>query len=821
MSRLVDPTVCPDCRAPLTPSGVCTGCGLALTGPLAVQLWEAMSVADRLVERLRAAQAAAAEPVVPTLAPGVPSSTPAPVAPLPAVESRRPMSGASVRTILLAVGGICLLVAAIVFTAVTWSLLGLTGRTLVLLGVTAAVAVASAVVTRRGLRGATETLWLLVAALVTIDLLAAAAAGFPGLSDLAWRTMSLLVGGALLGVGVLPAWWARSQPVGRLHGPQLAAGTGALVVVASNGWAAEHPAVGAFVAIPVLVGLFRLSRGALPLLGWSFASLAAVSWCVLLGHGLEGLTVHPSGWYTDLAGWPLVAAAAVAAVAATVRVDQLLRTLAAGAALACGAGFALGPVSAPTTELLQVCGVVLVLAAVSATAPALWARAAGTLAALGLVGLGAALLLQPSRLLTTFSTTVGDLPSRVVPAPVDRPAGWTWLLVATTVLAVAAGLLRHLPQPGAARGQLLALAPTVVGLGVATTTVASSTPLWVVTVAFLAVLVGAAVTMVALQDQPLAAGVAAGLLLVAGFDAALTGFGSTLLAAVVATTVAAVLTALAVLLRPSTLGAVAAPASAAGAVLAAGAAVALWGAHAGVSEAWISWSLAALVAALLLGALLLDPEDLRRQAAEGALLPVAVVAFLGADSTATASVTVTVIGSALALAGIVAERRDGYRWLGAAVLLVAAMLRAAAGQVAPELATLPAALVLVAAGAHRLLRDPETDSIRALAPGLALGLLPSLLPALAEPRTLRGVLVAAAALGLVAVGASRRWSAPLVAGAAVTTLLAVRHLAPLMDAVPRWISLGTVGVVLLVAGITWESRMNNVATAGRYLRRLR
>ncbi len=38
MSRLADPTSCPDCRGRVSPEAVCTSCGLTLTGPLSTQL---------------------------------------------------------------------------------------------------------------------------------------------------------------------------------------------------------------------------------------------------------------------------------------------------------------------------------------------------------------------------------------------------------------------------------------------------------------------------------------------------------------------------------------------------------------------------------------------------------------------------------------------------------------------------------------------------------------------------------------------------------------------------------------------------------------
>ena len=52
-------------------------------------------------------------------------------------------------------------------------------------------------------------------------------------------------------------------------------------------------------------------------------------------------------------------------------------------------------------------------------------------------------------------------------------------------------------------------------------------------------------------------------------------------------------------------------------------------------------------------------------------------------------------------------------------------------------------------------------------------------------------------------------------------MLALRHLQPVAEAVPRWISLGGVGLVLLVVGVTWEARRRNLDTAQAYLTALR
>ena len=58
-------------------------------------------------------------------------------------------------------------------------------------------------------------------------------------------------------------------------------------------------------------------------------------------------------------------------------------------------------------------------------------------------------------------------------------------------------------------------------------------------------------------------------------------------------------------------------------------------------------------------------------------------------------------------------------------------------------------------------------------------------------------------------------------GAVTTGILALRHLEPVAEAVPRWIVLGGVGLALLVVGITWEARRRDLENARRYLTALR
>src|SRR4051812_42910952 len=270
MSRLVDNTVCPDCRGQLDFAATCTACGLRITGPLASELWRRMVAADQVVEQLRVLGSQEQQVPVPATSPdtsparaALDQAPPFP-APAPTRAPERRLPAASVPVVLLSLGAVCLLVASVVFVAVAWGSLGLTGRTLVLLGVTTFLAVVAAAVTRRGLPVAAEAFWLLVAGMLTVDLLGAHSAGVGGLDALDWRGTGLLVGTALFCLGLAVGAWALAEPVGRLVGVEAVAVIGAVVVCLTNVWTADERALLCTVALPVLAGLFVLLRRTLP-----------------------------------------------------------------------------------------------------------------------------------------------------------------------------------------------------------------------------------------------------------------------------------------------------------------------------------------------------------------------------------------------------------------------------------------------------------------------------------------------------------------------------------------------------------------------------
>ena len=183
--------------------------------------------------------------------------------------------------------------------------------------------------------------------------------------------------------------------------------------------------------------------------------------------------------------------------------------------------------------------------------------------------------------------------------------------------------------------------------------------------------------------------------------------------------------------------------------------------------------------------------------------------------------TLTIVGTAICLIAVSTRDRMLFGWLGAVVLMTATLLRITEDVRAPELYTLPAAVLLLAVGAWRMRTDAEASSFRMLGSGLTLVLLPSLLLALDEPVSIRGALIGAAGVLVLGAGIAQRLAAPFVFGAVTTGVLALRHLEPVADAVPRWIALGGVGLVLLLVGVTWEARRRNVDDARRYLTALR
>ncbi|MET0839465.1 MAG: hypothetical protein ABWY19_11825 [Marmoricola sp.] len=825
MSRLVDPTLCPDCRGRLVRrdgGAACASCALEVTGPLAAELWTRMVAADRVVEQLRMLSGSARTPVPDLPSPGTglpsfPRTTPVATPP-----RRLPLPAASVPVVLLSLGALCLLVAAVVFVAVAWGSLGLTGRTLVLLGVTTLFAVAAVALTRKDLRGAAETFWLVVAGMLVVDLLGARSSGLLGLDVLDWRGAGALVGTVLLSFGLGVAAWAVGQPVRQLYGAQATAVAGALLLTVTNAWLAEDVALASAVAIPLLAGLAVLVRPLLRLVAVGLVALAGASWLVLAGTGfVRALDDTTTRWWADARFWPLVVASCfAAAVALLPRLDEHHRAAAAGLAIAPLVVLAIAPANTtdPTISALLVSATLLALAGVTRFAPEPWARGAAVLTALGAVALTLPLLTEgffalvvlPVDVAASIDTPLGD--------PSYLAAPWTQAVAGIAVTGALVGLLRFADAAGPSL--LRVMAPPVLTLGALVAAVGYPIPLWAgVLAAGVAAAAAGAATWTVRDRMPAAAvgGVATAYFVLGMLAAAQT---VAVLSALAGTVVALAL-GLAFAVRETERAAYGPAVLGASTVLAGAYAVDGWARVFAADDTARVLAAAGFAAVVGLLAAPVTRATVSRVALEAAAVVVAMTAVGLAPTDAVAAMVLTVVGSALALVSVLNRDRAHAGWAAALVLGFATVIRVADHVTFPEAYTLPAAAVLIGAGIWRLSTDEDANSFVVLGSGLTLALLPSLLLALDEPVSLRGALVGAGGVAVLLVGLQQRLAAPFALGALTTALLAVRHLEPYADAVPRWISLGAVGVALLLVGVTWEARRRNLETAGRYLAALR
>lgn len=192
----------------------------------------------------------------------------------------------------------------------------------------------------------------------------------------------------------------------------------------------------------------------------------------------------------------------------------------------------------------------------------------------------------------------------------------------------------------------------------------------------------------------------------------------------------------------------------------------------------------------------------------GAALVLGTLATRSIDAASVATVATGVV------AGVHALRPDRRGLvgtvLGAAVVLT--WLRLVAADVTLlEAYTLPFAGALLLGGAF-VPRGDRSSWVRN-GGGLFVALAPSATLALFDGDLLRTVCVVAAAAAVVLWGATIREQASLVIGGSVLGLLAVRHLGPIAADLPRYLTFGVVGVVLLATGATFERRRRDVRRA--------
>ncbi|WP_460849232.1 SCO7613 C-terminal domain-containing membrane protein [Nocardioides ultimimeridianus] len=648
-----------------------------------------------------------------THAPYLPDTTPLP--------PRSGVSYASVPKILLGLGAFCLLAAAGIFLAVSWSTMGVGGRTAVLAALTVGALTATLALHRGGLRMAAEAISVVTLGFLTLDVYGAAATGLLG--GLHGAGTTLLAGGLLAAAS--SAFALLGGAASRLVAPQVVSGVG--IVLAYLGGTAlghGHPLlIGNLTVVGAAALAWTARRAGLPTQQWSCLVAAGPAWAGAAGTALVEALLSPTLHQLWVAGtgWSLLVSAATMLVpAAVLRNRSVLLAGASGTALLATATATIPVIGSSATT------VVAVTIAVTAAWTAVLALVRSTLrvvaiapAALGAVLLGGTVLVVVGYDLIRWGTTLIHVdpfgaaflvrlegPSTTVAAALVVPA----VLVLAALLATALAGAR---RPDLSR--LLRFALPGAGVASAIATASYDVPL------------AASVGVLALTAVGL--GVAGALSGRSGAAYASAAFGI-LAAATVAAIPSAGLTA-----------------------AAAGTAV--------IVAAWLAATAVAQPVRLI---------------GEVAMVP----AF------------------AISVFSLLAERH---------ITTVEAF-------------TLPLAAALLVAGLLHLRRHPAAGT-EVLLPALLLALVPTTLIVLGDPISLRALLLGAGCVVLVLAGGALRWSTPVLAGAATAAVLVLREIGPYATTVPQWVWIGLAGVVLTLAGITWERQMRDLRRAVTMIGRLR
>ncbi|GAB2640981.1 hypothetical protein GCM10009743_15070 [Kribbella swartbergensis] len=181
-------------------------------------------------------------------------------------------------------------------------------------------------------------------------------------------------------------------------------------------------------------------------------------------------------------------------------------------------------------------------------------------------------------------------------------------------------------------------------------------------------------------------------------------------------------------------------------------------------------------------------------------------------------VVLTIAAAPLVAYGMAPARRPALLVAGFLLIVANTAFVLAAGGTTIEWFTVPPAIVMVAIG---VLAWRDQPSWIFLGPGLLIGLVPSALIADGNSSWIRVTLVVAAALTVIVLGAQLGLQAPFVIGAAVLAKIGIWQFLEVAPLIPRWITLGAAGAVLLAVGATYERRLAQAKHAARWLSALR
>ncbi|WP_157441490.1 SCO7613 C-terminal domain-containing membrane protein [Actinoplanes awajinensis] len=415
------------------------------------QLRNASTQRDAAAFRVRSAL----EPVAPVLAPpawftGTGTTPPPPPPTIPAPPRlpsepapERRLTTLTAQNVLFALGGLLLVVAAAVFTAVAWAQVGVAGRALILAAATAAVLAVPPFAQRRGLTGAAETLAAVGLLMILMDGYAAWAVDLLGVTNLAAQvyaaavcavTAVIALGyGRLVGLpGPRIAALLIAQPVL----PLLAAGADA----DTTGWSLALTGVTALNLVILHRG--RFAPAGTGLLAYACGSIAAFCSVIV---ALGGLRDAGTPGRAAVAGGALVLVAAVL-TAGTVLAAHREAQMYAAAGLTVAIGVAAGGVVFrldPGTPTLRFAVLALVIAVPAAVARVRLPEPVGR----GPWGGALALAGVPALTVATAALIAARSSLEAARPVLDAPLGWvvtgsTWdLPVAAVAVVLAYGIL--------------------------------------------------------------------------------------------------------------------------------------------------------------------------------------------------------------------------------------------------------------------------------------------------------------------------------------------------------------------------------------------
>ena len=833
--RFADPHACPSCGGAIAGEPRCPHCHFDLSSPASLRLWQMLIQADSLLAQARrgsvdtapiGARPVAAPPAAAPAGSAVGSPPPFPLPGPPSAAAPAVSRRWSTGSIILGLGALCLLVAALIFITVSWDVLGPTGRTLVLVVITAAIGGAASWSTRARLRASAEAFWALFFGLLTIDFFAAREYALLGLDEFSVEQAALVFGVVIAIVGGTVVVLSRKTLA--VVVPSVAAGlavwTASFSLAATPDWPFFWCVItGLALAAVATATAWRLS---MTLVVWIAGAATAVLYIITAGAAVEEIADHPD--LSDLTGnahgLPMLV---MIALTSAVGVAAPRLAIPAATLVTLGAGSLVFAPSEAAAEheggFLAASVLAVVLGFTLMRGTHAWARGgriagASILAALAVASLGwlanavdAVGQSSDDGFGTSWTTRLAN--TDALPGP-----GW---LAFVAFGAVAASVFAVLRWPEVRpHAQPLVVLPAFIGtLGVVVGVIAYE-PL-VVLAALLVLAAGISLLVLvrahaADEQWEIWLGTA---LFVAVIPAGMV-FTSKPVALLVWLAVATTLAAVARFFTPvwarqaSSFGAAALVIGAA----AVGADLMSWG-DLGVRLAAAVVSLLALVLASFVLRGFPGRPVIEIAAGLGVAVSLLSAAAMGLGSQA---LIWTIVGASLVALGLFVDDRAWLRYVGSSALGVAWVMRLVASDVETvEAYTAPFAVVLLGAGLWAMRNNAQLRTLVALTPGLTLAFVPSIPQALADPTGPRALLLVLGGLLALGVGIWRKWQMPFVFGSIVLGLLVVWNVGPLANGLPRLVIFTVAGVILSGLGFTWERRVQNAKSAAQYVHNLR